>query len=259
MINSLPYSEYRNGSTPLIFLHGLMEDARMWSDLLGDLPFRSFSIDLPGYGKARDQKFESVAAAAQAVHQTIQALELKEYILIGHSMGGYVALSYLEQFPDRLMGVGLIHSHPFADSEEKIQERKKTIQFIEKFGLGIYAQQFFPTLFARSYKDNLAIHSLSLRSTQQDQNRVIESMQALMERADQTATVLNQELPTLWVLGTEDKLVELNATVEVAAKSDQTQIEVYENVGHMCMFEHTKVFRKDLIKFVRFCEKVREA
>lgn len=259
MTKLLPYTEFRNGTTPLIFLHGLMEDARMWTDLLSDLPFRSIAIDLPGYGQAKDQKFESVPAAAQAVHKTLESLELKEYILVGHSMGGYVALSYVDQFPDLLMGAGFIHSHPFADSEEKKAERKKTMQFIEKFGLGMYAQQFFPTLFARSYKDNLAIHTLSLRATQQDQNRVIESIQALMEREDYSDKLVRQELPTLWILGTEDALVDANRTVEVAATSDQTQIEVYENVGHMCMFEHTKVFRKDLIRFVRFCENVREA
>jgi pimeloyl-ACP methyl ester carboxylesterase len=174
-------------------------------------------------------------------------------------MGGYVGLSYLEQFPNHLMGLGLIHSHPFADSEEKRKERDKTIQFIDKFGLSIYAQQFFPSLFARSYKDNLAIHTLSLRSTQQQQDHVIQSIKALKDRKDQTQTAIQNNTPTLWVLGTEDNLVDLNRTIEVAAKSDQTQIEVYENVGHMSMFEHTKVLRKDLIKFVRFCEQIHQA
>lgn len=258
-ITSLPFVEYRNGTTPVVFLHGLMEDARMWSDFLGDLPFRCYAIDLPGYGQAKERAFESVTLVAQAVHQTIESLDLKEFILIGHSMGGYVGLSYLQQFPEYLMGLGLIHSHPFADSEEKKIERDKTIQFIDKFGLSIYAQQFFPSLFARSYKDNLAIHTLSLRSTQQNQNRVIESMKALKARKDQTQTTIKNDTPTLWVLGTEDKLVDLDRTVEVAAKSDQAQIEVYENVGHMSMFEHTKVLRKDLIKFVRFCERFHQA
>ncbi|NBB88790.1 MAG: alpha/beta fold hydrolase [Bacteroidetes bacterium] len=254
--NTLPFTEYRNGNTPLVFLHGLMEDARMWADFLSDLPFRCIAMDLPGYGKAQDKSFESVSAAAAAVHETIQDLELQNFILIGHSMGGYVGLSYLNQFPSSLMGLGMIHAHPFADSEEKRAERDKAIQFIEKFGLGIYAQQFFPSLFARSYKDNLAIHTLSLRSTQLNQERIIESIRSLKHRPDLTKTVIENALPTLWVLGTEDKLVDLDRTAEVAAKSDQTQIEIYENVGHMSMFEHTKVLRKDLIRFVRFCEQV---
>jgi len=258
-MKALPYVEYRNGTTPIVFLHGLMEDARMWSDMLGDLPFRCYALDLPGYGQAQDRSFESVSSAAKAVHETVQSLDLQNFILVGHSMGGYVALSYLEQFPDRLMGMGLIHSHPFADSEAKKLERNKAIQFIEKFGLSIYAQQFFSNLFARSYKDNLAIHTLSLRSTQQSQERVIESMEALKNRKDQSQTAIENDTPTLWVLGTEDNLVDIDRTLEVAATSNQTQIEIYENVGHMSMFEHTKVLRKDLIKFVRFCEQIHQA
>ncbi len=259
MSTKLSYQEYRNGSPTLVFLHGLMEDARMWDDFLSDLPFHCYAIDLPGYGGSKEYAFSSIAEAAKLVNETIQKLELKNVVLVGHSMGGYVALSYAKQFPDHLMGLGMIHSHPFADSEEKIAEREKTIEFINKFGLGIYAQQFFPNLFARSYKDNLAIHTLSLRSTQQEQDRVIESMRALIKRPDEVETATKLEIPSLWVLGTEDRLMELERTLEVAATCDQAQIEVYENVGHMSMFEHTKVLRKDLIKFTRYCELVSEA
>ncbi len=259
MAQVLPYREFHNGDTTLVFLHGLMEDARMWSDLLSDLPFHSIAIDLPGYGQAQNQSFESIADAAESVELTLRKIEPKSYVIIGHSMGGYVALSYLEKYPEKLLGVGLLHSHPFADTEDKKQERDKSIAFIEKFGLEIYAKQFFPSLFARSYKDNLAIHALSLRATQQSQAAVIQSMQAMKQRSDRSSAVLNSEIPILWVLGTEDHLVDLHRTLDVAARSDQSMIEVYEKVGHMSMFEHTSVLYKTLIKFVRYCEQIHRA
>lgn len=259
MTKKLSYREYRNGTPNLVFLHGLMEDARMWDDFLIDLPFHCYAIDLPGYGGSKQHEFSSVAEAAKLVNETVEKLELKTFVLVGHSMGGYVALSYAKQFSDDLLGLGMIHSHPFADSEEKVAEREKTIDFINKFGLSIYAQQFFPNLFARSYKDNLAIHTLSLRSTQQDQGRVIQSMRALIRRPEEVETAKSLNMPSLWVLGTEDKLMDLERTLEVAATCDQAQIEIYENVGHMSMFEHTKVLRKDIIKFIRYCVLVNEA
>jgi pimeloyl-ACP methyl ester carboxylesterase len=259
MAQALPYREFKNGKTCLVFLHGLMEDARMWTDLLSDLPFYSVAIDLPGYGQAQDQTFDSIADAAESVELTLQKIEINSCVVIGHSMGGYVALSYLEKYPEKLLGVGLLHSHPFADSEEKKQERNKSIAFIEKFGLEIYAQQFIPSLFARSYKDNLAIHTLSLRATQQSQAGVIQSMRAMQQRTDRSSVVLSSDTPMLWVLGTEDHLVDLHRTLDVAAKSDQSMIEVYEKVGHMSMFEHSNVLYKTLIKFVRYCEQISRA
>ena len=137
---------------PVVFLHGFCETREIWENFLEPLSSvcRVILIDLPGFGG--NPPLESpltIADMAEQVYNTILAIGVDQCIMIGHSMGGYVALAFCEKFPSRLKGLGLFHSTAYADSSEKKQARDKTIDFIERYGTEEFVEEFVPPLFLK--------------------------------------------------------------------------------------------------------------
>jgi len=256
MNKTLGYLEFPNDGPKAVFLHGFFEDARMWQDLLPDLPFHSLAIDLPAYKSSEDFDFINMDQVAELVHQLLVKKGWKKYYLFGHSMGGYVGLSYLKLYAEELIGLGMIHSHPFADSDEKKAQRDKMVSFTEKFGLGMYAKQFFPKLFAKEYNDNFWIHTLSLRATQLSNKAIRQSLIAMRDREDQMELLKSTDTPILQIIGVQDSLVDVDSTIEAGNLPEKSMLEIYPNVGHMSMFEIPKTLDKSLRKFTQFCARL---
>src|SRR5674536_23752 len=112
------YSDSGNG-TVIVLLHGYLESSEVWNGFAEKLKseFRIISVDLPGHGLSDVYgEVHSMEFMATAVKNLVDSLDLKKVFLLGHSMGGYVALAFLELFPEYLLGYCLFHSQPFADT-----------------------------------------------------------------------------------------------------------------------------------------------
>src|SRR5664279_3334509 len=77
---------------------------------------------------------------------------IPELVLIGHSMGGYIALAFAEKYPEKINALGLFHSSSYADSAEKKEAREKNIRFILKNGSAPFIEQSIPGLYSDSFK-----------------------------------------------------------------------------------------------------------
>ena len=108
--------------TPVILLHGFLENLSMWHDLTPELSkkHRVICIDLLGHGNTACLGYiHSMELMAEAVEAILKHLQIKQSVLIGHSMGGYVALAYAENNPKNVLGLCLMNSTALADSPEK--------------------------------------------------------------------------------------------------------------------------------------------
>ena len=135
----------------VVLLHGFGEDSSVWS---GFVPFlqKDFYILTPDY--ARLSNFKSVEEYADFVHEKIVEKCIEKCVMIGHSMGGYIALAFAEKYPEMLNGLGLFHSTSFADSEEKKAARTKNIDFIDKHGAEAFIKTSTPNLYAEAFQKN---------------------------------------------------------------------------------------------------------
>lgn len=93
----LNYEVHGNGKIPIIFIHGFGASLRNWDDVIDKLPrdiFTSYSIDLKGSGfsSTPHNSHYSIKDNAELISQFIRYKELKDYIVVGHSMGGGIAL-----------------------------------------------------------------------------------------------------------------------------------------------------------------------
>jgi pimeloyl-ACP methyl ester carboxylesterase len=190
---------------------------------------------------------------AQLVQQIIVREGIQQYIVLGHSMGGYIALSLAQQFPHGISGLGLIHSHPFADSEERKHGRRKSIDFIREHGKIHYLKQLFPGFFPPGYAQNHPeiVHTLLEISHSFSEDGICAALQAMAMREDTSHVLANFPNPVLFVLGKEDTLVPIDMMRDQTILPKKTVVHILEGIGHMSMFEAPEQLNHILEQYVK--------
>lgn len=256
--HTLAYSTSGQG-TPLVLLHGFCEDSSIWSDCMAFFtgqPYQVIRMDLPGFGASEVIPNVSISQMALAVQAVLDELQVKDCLMFGHSMGGYVALAYAEMFPHRLKGLGMIHSHPYADTAERKENRIKSVEFIRNQGHAIFVKQLVPLFFAPAFaKDNrFLIESLTLKAMSFDKEGIIAAQQAMADRPDRSEVLKNLDCPVLFVIGPEDQIIPLDISLKQTILPDSASVHVLEKVGHLAMMEHTRALQKALFPFIEWCQ-----
>jgi pimeloyl-ACP methyl ester carboxylesterase len=169
--------------------------------------------DLPGARFSEyNEQLNSVEEYAQCLNALLQHEHLDECVMMGHSMGGYIALAFAELFPEKLKGLGLIHSTAFADDEDKKQMRQKAIDFIAQHGGHEFLKTSISGLFTEKFKHQHAkkIQQLIKESSKTIANKALQLFyRMMMKRKDRTEVLKNINVPVLFIIGTEDKAAPL--------------------------------------------------
>ena len=144
----LNYEISGNGKEDLVLVHGFMENLLVWEDLENYLSkkFRLIKIDLPGHGRSEIYgEVHTMELMADEVKKVAEKLKLEKFHLLGHSMGGYMALAFAEKFPETLKSLTLFFSTYYPDDEEKKEQRRKSFRIIlENFFCSGTDRDFFP-------------------------------------------------------------------------------------------------------------------
>ena len=101
------YTDQGKGN-PIVLLHGFLENSKMWMDLVPEISKKNrvICIDLLGHGKTPCLGYvHTMELMAEAVESILNHLKIKDSIIIGHSMGGYVALAFAEKNPKRVKSI----------------------------------------------------------------------------------------------------------------------------------------------------------
>ena len=101
------YSDVGKGSA-VVLLHGFLENATMWKDIVPELSKKNrvITIDLLGHGKSDCLGYvHSMDLFAETVETILKHLRVRKCIIIGHSLGGYVALAFAETHPQKIKGL----------------------------------------------------------------------------------------------------------------------------------------------------------
>jgi len=101
----ISYIDEGKGEFTLILIHGLASNAGFWRYNIPELSkhFRVIAVDLPGYGKSQKGNFSySLSFYAETIKNLIDDLNLKNVVLVGHSMGGQISIIFALNYPDKL-------------------------------------------------------------------------------------------------------------------------------------------------------------
>ena len=256
--SNIAYAVQEGSGIPLVLLHGLCEDHEIWSEFIKAFPGRHIlRIDLPGFGQSEVYGNGSLRAMAEAVHKVLQKEQIKKSIMVGHSMGGYVALEYARKHgEDRLAGLGLFHSHPYEDSQERKDIRRKTIAHIDNYGTAQYVQQLFQSIATPAFnKENTEIiAALAEKAVRFSVTGVATAIEAIRTRKDSSEVLRELHCPVLFVVGAKDQIVPAKMSMQQLVLPKIADIHIIPETGHLGMLENKDQTQKILENFIVLCE-----
>ena len=220
----------------LVLLHGHGVDDTIWENLDAALN-EDFTIVRPNISLFTF--CQSVEDYAAELHRFLTNTTIQKCTLIGHSMGGYIALAFAEKYPEMLEGFGLFHSTAFADDEAKKHQRNQTIDLLKNHGTEAFIKHTAPNLFGERFKElyperiNKHIERFGKLPAQALNAGII----AMRNRPERTAVLTSMPFPVLFIIGMQDKLIPFESCVSLSEYPKQSYPFILAEAGHMGMVE----------------------
>ncbi|UOR05255.1 alpha/beta fold hydrolase [Hymenobacter aerilatus] len=245
----------------LVFLHGFIESRDIWTDFTRDFPdaYPVFVPDLLGHGSNSVPVANySMRAQAEYVAEQLRQQQIEKAVLIGHSMGGYIALALAEQRPELVAGLCLFNSSALADTEEKKQAREKNIDFIERHGVEKFMNSFVRPLFSPAHRDSMPeqLRMLEDIGKATPKETFIGGLRAMAARADRTQVLREAQFPVLVIAGKDDVAVPFEQSVEVAQLAPVTYALFLAEVGHLAYLEAPERTRQAILDLAAVCKEL---
>ncbi|QSE98094.1 alpha/beta fold hydrolase [Fulvivirga lutea] len=239
------HSEIIGEGDPIVLIHGFCETSSVWRPLTNKLAlsYQVITLDLPGFGKSPlPSSSFSIMDIAEMVHGILEDNNLLQSAVIGHSLGGYVALALAERHAEDFKGFGLFHSTSFADDDEKKRSRNKTIDFVKKRGVEVFADSFVQQLFYVKNRSRLEteIRQVTKIAGETSETSLISYMEAMRDRPDRSNVLESLTLPTLFIAGDQDGSVPIEKSRAHYELMQNATIKELKDVAHMGMFEATQ-------------------
>lgn len=243
------------GEKCVVLLHGYLESMYVWDDFTPLLTpsVRVITVDIPGHGISEVKgEVHTMDMVADVLHQMLKSLEIERVTMVGHSMGGYVALAFCARYPEQLDGLVLLSSTPNPDTEAKRENRRREIALVRAGKKDALARVAPEAGFAeqnrrrlRSYIDDL---TECVHITEDD--GIVALLGGMMERADQNEMLRKSAVPQLFILGKKDGYIPVEVAEEIVANHPQAQVAWLEESGHMGFIEEPEACAEALLKFV---------
>lgn len=244
------------GEGPItVFLHGFLESSTMWEPMnLNELPGTKLLIDLPGHGKSAlsdPSEIPAMKFMAVEVGRVLAFLKIDSYRVLGHSMGGYVALELFGNPPEgisRPSHVTLLNSNCWADSQTKQADRLRVAR-IAYTGKELFINEAIPNLFAQPESFQKEIAALKQEAKAMTSDAIAYAALAMRTRTDYTELVVKNPTRFKIIHGALDRLVsveELHQRIAPEASQVLPEIVIIPNAGHMAHWEATKEVVKSI-------------
>lgn len=252
---ALRITDTQIGERAIVLLHGYLESLDVWEDFqrLLKKQMRVVTLDLPGHGISQVKgPIHTMDFLADTVAGVMDELELPKATILGHSMGGYVALALLERHPERVEKIVLMHSTPLADTPEKAAARDREIAVFEAGHKDAVAETASTAGFAPDNLQRLKDEQEFLR----EQVYITESegavaiLRGMKERKDQSDMLRASGIPQLFVFGRHDGYIPVEKAEKIAADHPAAEVVWLEDSGHLGFLEEPEKAADAVRQFV---------
>ncbi len=240
----------------LLLVHGFPLDHQMWKHQLAGLSSsaRLIAPDLSGFGKSESNGTQfSMGSLADQLDSLLNQMQVEQPVIYcGLSMGGYIGWQFWHQHRDRLSAMIMCDTRAAADSPEVARGREMMAARVREEGNQFVAPSMVPKLFAPSTIDAA---TEVVRETEQVINStsaeaIAKGQLAMAARSDATGWLAKIDLPTLFVVGTEDAITPAAEMMLVANTVPNSQLCELPHAGHMSPLEQPEAFNSRVIAFL---------
>jgi 3-oxoadipate enol-lactonase len=254
---TISYNDYGPENAPvIIFIHGFPLNKSMWDTQLDELKkyYRVIAYDIRGHGNSETGHGEfSIDIFVHELISLMNILQLDKVSLCGLSMGGYIALRAVEEFPDRFEALILSDTQCIADSTEAKAKRMMTIEKIKQHGVEKYADESIKNLFAAesfsTKKEEIAAVREMIVNT--SGKSIFNTLHALAERKETCSRLQDINIPVLIMVGKEDKITPPDAARLMHEKIQHAAICIIEHAGHLSNMENPEEFNYQMKIFLK--------
>jgi pimeloyl-ACP methyl ester carboxylesterase len=244
----------RGSGRPVVFLHGYLETGEVWESLAERMEgrFRIIIMDLPGHGDSEVQgEIHTMEFLAGAVKEVLRDAGEEKVMMVGHSLGGYVTLAFVELYPEILTGYVLFHSHPHADTPEAIARRNREIAVVRAGRKNLMYPGNVSMMFAR---ENLSLMPEALERSRKIASRnpgegIIAMLNGMIDRPSRQYILENGTVPLLWILGRHDLYFSPEKAMRDTGLPHNAGVVILERSGHLGFIEETEKSAGLLIDF----------
>lgn len=257
--NDLPIAYESTGhGTPLVLVHGFPLDREMWVPQLEGLSAAAHVIapDLPGFGKSIPGLMSTIDAAATTIAEFLTAVGITEKVVLGGlSMGGYIAMAFARQFPDRLRGLILADTKAEPDDDAAKAGRAKTMALAEEKGAAAVIEGMLPkVLGAATHEVRPAIVEEVRRiGSRQQPGSIRAALAALRDRPDARPGLTAIAVPTLVIVGDQDAITPPANAETIASAIQGAKLAVIPAAGHLSNLESPAAFNDAVKLFLPSC------
>lgn len=248
----LSYSDIGTGKT-VVLLHGFLENSKMWQEFLPSWSKenRVISIDLLGHGATTSIGYiHTMEDMADAVFYILHQLKIKEAVIMGHSMGGYVALAFAELYPRYINGLVLLNSTSRADTEERKMNRTRAILAVKQ-NYRAAISMAIANLFSEQNRSLLVkeIEWAKTEALQTPLQGIIAAQEGMKDRKDREILIHTASYPKLLILGKKDTVLNYEENKD-QVEGTNMQLVTF-NDGHMSHFENKEALKEVILKFLK--------
>ncbi|WP_297830591.1 alpha/beta hydrolase [uncultured Rikenella sp.] len=237
------YADAGKGTQVVVLLHGYLESIEVWDDFAGELgrEYRVIRVDLPGHGFSEwgGRDVIDIDYMADTVSAVLRVAGVEKCTVVGHSMGGYVALALAANHPEQVEGLVLFHSSPNADTPEKAANRQREIELIEAGKKEMLARVNPGKGFAEANlkRCSEAIEELSEQVMMTEDAAIAAVLRGMSRRRDRNDEMRRFGIPELMIFGRGDNYIPVVAAEAMAAAQPQARVAWLERSGHMGFIE----------------------
>ena len=248
---NINYSSVGKG-TAIVLLHGFLESKSMWEPFIPTLSIKHqvVTLDLLGHGKTGCLgSVHSMEEMADAVKAVLLNLKIDQSVLIGHSMGGYVAMAFAEKHPNEVIGLCLMNSTAQADSREKMINRDRAIVAVNK-NKNSFVRISITNLFRPK---NRTIFSDELKQVKDQALQIsiegiVAALAGMKIRKDRIKLLRSLTCKKMMIIGKRDPVLDYVSLIEQTKNNDINVVEFAD--GHMSHIENKEDFLTTIMHFI---------
>lgn len=243
-----------DGGAPLLFAHAFPLNRTMWAPQVSALVerCRCVAADFRGFGESSVAPPYSVEQYADDLAHLLDQLRIDKVVLVGCSLGGYVAFAFWRRHRARVRALVLADTRAGADAEETLVRRRQLIQVARAEGSTSIANLQIPSMVGKTTREKQpdtfdAVHRMI---AQAPVDGIVGALQAMMLRPDSVPLLPTIDVPTLIVVGGEDVPTPVKEARTMHERIPGSRLEIIANAGHLANMERPAAFNHLLTEFL---------
>ena len=241
---------------PILFIHGFPFDHRMWRhQLTGLARWQCIAPNLRGARSAEVPSSPSaytMTAYADDLVALLDRAQIRQAVVCGLSMGGYIIFELLRRYPHRVRAAIFCNTKAAADAPEAKRGRDALAAKVQREGTLAAAAELLPKLLAKETQQQRAdvVREVREMIERQPVAGVVGALHALRERPDSTPLLARIQMPVLVVAGDDDQIAPAAGMKEMAEKIQGAEFVLIPSAGHLAPLEQPEPVNAALVAFL---------